>query len=228
MSNQGPAQEPTMEEILASIRRIISEDNGAQEAPAEEYQPAAPAYHDDSEEDVVFEEEEVMELDEALPEESDDAPAYEPAAYEPEPAYQQPVAAAPVYEEPAYEPEPEPEPVPAYEPEPVYQAASAPEPHDAEAEYAEPDGEIAFEEPPMTANSQSPRLMSSDTEQAAASSFGMLANSMLSSSGSGRTLEEVVGEQIRPMLKQWLDEHLPEMVERLVREEIERVSRRGR
>ena len=44
---------------------------------------------------------------------------------------------------------------------------------------------------------------------------------------SGRTLEEVVGEQIRPMLKQWLTKP-PEMVERLVREEIERVSRWGR
>jgi len=41
----------------------------------------------------------------------------------------------------------------------------------------------------------------------------------------GRTLEEVVSELLRPMLKSWLDENLPEMVERLVRAEIERVSR---
>ena len=80
----------------------------------------------------------------------------------------------------------------------------------------------------MNANSQTTRLMSSETEQAAASSFGMLANSMLTSSGSSRSLEEVVGDQLRPMLKQWLDENLPSLVEQLVREEIERVSRRGR
>ena len=45
MSNQ-PAQEPTMEEILASIRRIISEDSGTQEAPAEDFEPAPAAYDD--------------------------------------------------------------------------------------------------------------------------------------------------------------------------------------
>jgi uncharacterized protein len=35
----------------------------------------------------------------------------------------------------------------------------------------------------------------------------------------------VVSEILRPMLKSWLDEHLPEIVDRLVRAEIERVSR---
>jgi uncharacterized protein len=41
----------------------------------------------------------------------------------------------------------------------------------------------------------------------------------------GRTLEDFIGELLRPMLKTWLDENLPAMVERLVRAEIERVSR---
>ena len=41
----------------------------------------------------------------------------------------------------------------------------------------------------------------------------------------GRTLEDFVGELLRPMLKTWLDENLPAMVERLVRAEIERLSR---
>ena len=40
-------------------------------------------------------------------------------------------------------------------------------------------------------------------------------------------LEETAAEILRPMLRQWLDAHLPSIVERLVREEIERVSRRG-
>jgi cell pole-organizing protein PopZ len=42
----------------------------------------------------------------------------------------------------------------------------------------------------------------------------------------GRTVEELVSELIRPMLKTWLDDNLPGLVERLVRAEIERVSRR--
>jgi cell pole-organizing protein PopZ len=40
-----------------------------------------------------------------------------------------------------------------------------------------------------------------------------------------RTLDEMVAEMLRPMLKAWLDDNLPGMVERIVRDEIERVSR---
>jgi cell pole-organizing protein PopZ len=39
------------------------------------------------------------------------------------------------------------------------------------------------------------------------------------------TLEDIVREMLRPMLKTWLDDNLPGLVERLVRAEIERVSR---
>ena len=41
----------------------------------------------------------------------------------------------------------------------------------------------------------------------------------------GRTVEELVSELMRPMLKTWLDENLPAIVERLVGAEIERISR---
>ena len=40
-----------------------------------------------------------------------------------------------------------------------------------------------------------------------------------------RTLEDLVQEMLRPLLKSWLDGNLPRLVERLVRAEIERVSR---
>jgi cell pole-organizing protein PopZ len=40
-----------------------------------------------------------------------------------------------------------------------------------------------------------------------------------------RSLEDVVTEMLEPMLKQWLDDNLPSIVERKVQEEIERVSR---
>jgi cell pole-organizing protein PopZ len=48
----------------------------------------------------------------------------------------------------------------------------------------------------------------------------------MSSSG-GPTLEDMVREEIRPLLKAWLDENLPPVVERLVRAEIERVVGRA-
>ncbi|HMM13542.1 MAG TPA: hypothetical protein PKA57_02875, partial [Parvibaculum sp.] len=69
MSNQGPAQEPTMEEILASIRRIISEDSGGKDE-REEVPPPPPAFEEEPveaeavSEEIEFEEEyeEVLEL----------------------------------------------------------------------------------------------------------------------------------------------------------------------
>ena len=68
-------------------------------------------------------------------------------------------------------------------------------------------------------------LLSRDAEAAASAAFGVLASSLASGSG-GRTIEEIVSDMLKPMLKDWLDENLPSLVERLVAEEIERVSRR--
>ncbi len=44
----------------------------------------------------------------------------------------------------------------------------------------------------------------------------------------GRTLEDVVRELLRPLLKQWLDTNLPGIVEAQVKAEVERISRGGR
>jgi hypothetical protein len=55
------------------------------------------------------------------------------------------------------------------------------------------------------------------------SAFSTLANTILA--GEARTLEDLVREMLRPMLKAWLDDNLPPLVERMVRDEIERVSR---
>lgn len=229
MSNQGQAQEPTMEEILASIRRIISEDSGPDDSPraAESAPPPAP---DDEAYDI---EEDILELTEALPEEP---PYQEPASFEPpssalvddvqfaepEPApIPEPVAAV----------EPEPEPEPVYEPEPIY--TPEPEPVVARVEPTpvapEPVTPVqpAIEEPVMhTEPAQpSPSLISREAEAAASAAFGMLQTS-LASSNSGRTLEDIVVDMLRPMLKEWLDDNLPSLVERLVAEEIERIARR--
>ena len=67
------------------------------------------------------------------------------------------------------------------------------------------------------------RLAVRDTSAAVNSAFNALAQTVLVQNA--RTLEDLVREMLRPMLKAWLDDNLPGMVERLVRAEIERVSR---
>jgi hypothetical protein len=66
-------------------------------------------------------------------------------------------------------------------------------------------------------------LISSVTTAAVDSAFNTLAHTVLVQNA--RTLEDLVREMLRPMLKTWLDDNLPSLVERLVRAEIERVSR---
>src|SRR5262249_13336923 len=66
-------------------------------------------------------------------------------------------------------------------------------------------------------------LISSSTSAAVDSAFNTLAHTVLVQNA--RTLEDLVREMLRPLLKSWLDDNLPGMVERLVRAEIERVSR---
>ena len=57
MSNQSAAQEPTMEEILASIRRIISEDSGGKDEAVEAAPPPPVAAAPEPEPEPEFEEE---------------------------------------------------------------------------------------------------------------------------------------------------------------------------
>jgi cell pole-organizing protein PopZ len=66
-------------------------------------------------------------------------------------------------------------------------------------------------------------LISATTSAAVDSAFNTLAHTVLVQNA--RTLEDLVREMLRPMLKSWLDDNLPNLVERLVRAEIERVSR---
>jgi cell pole-organizing protein PopZ len=66
-------------------------------------------------------------------------------------------------------------------------------------------------------------IMSSTTSAAVDSAFNALAQTVLVQNA--RTLEDLVREMLRPLLKSWLDDNLPGMVERIVKAEIERVSR---
>jgi hypothetical protein len=75
--------------------------------------------------------------------------------------------------------------------------------------------------PPNAAFDQG--LISNSTVSAVDSAFNSLAMTVLGNNA--RTLEDLVKEMLRPMLKGWLDDNLPSLVERIVRAEIERVSR---
>ena len=71
-------------------------------------------------------------------------------------------------------------------------------------------------------------LLAPDAEAAAGAAFSRLAETILSRATGDRGIEDMTRDLLRGMLKQWLDDNLPGLVERLVREEIERVARRGR
>ena len=86
----------------------------------------------------------------------------------------------------------------------------APEPPRVERHYAQP--------PALDHG-----LISNSTMSAVDSAFNSLAHTVLGNNA--RTLEDLVKEMLRPMLKGWLDDNLPGLVERIVKAEIERVSR---
>jgi cell pole-organizing protein PopZ len=65
--------------------------------------------------------------------------------------------------------------------------------------------------------------MSPHSDAVVTTAFNQLTTGVLP--GGGRTIDDLVEDLLRPMLRNWLDTNLPQMVERLVREEIERVSR---
>lgn len=71
-------------------------------------------------------------------------------------------------------------------------------------------------------------MLSGDAAQVVNSAFNRLAETVLARATGDRSLEDLTREMLRGMLKQWLDDNLPKLVERLVREEIERVARHGR
>ena len=179
--------EPSMEEILASIRRIISDDPDTGKGPA-----AAPA-----------------------------ARAAAPVA---------PAAAAP-------------------SPPPPPHAAPAPPPQPAEVleltEMVGDDGKVTDvaetkpsapppPPPPKAAVSDEDKLVSSQTASAAAGALAGLAaasrrpdaaGTLMGLGNGNTTLEEIVRSEMRPILKAWLDENLPPLVERLVQREIKRITR---
>ncbi len=69
-------------------------------------------------------------------------------------------------------------------------------------------------------------LTSVRTRQTVSSQFDQLSRTILTDNP--RTLEDLVRDMVRPLLREWLEANLPDIVERQVRQEIDRVSARGR
>jgi cell pole-organizing protein PopZ len=116
------------------------------------------------------------------------------------------------------------------EPEPeVYEDYPEPDPYLQQPDpYAQSYG---YEEqayvPPYQHALEAP-LISPQTEAHAETAFRQLSDAILARATGDRNLEDMTREMLKGMLKQWLDANLPTIVEELVREEIQRVARRGR
>ena len=238
MTQPAKVQEPSMEEILASIRRIIADDEAkpaAAEKPASPPAAAKPAVMKDIPPSAI-------------------APAPKPVAAAPKPAPPPPPPPAP---EPAVSNNqddidamlasldaatPEADIRPAQPEADVFEltdemALPDPAPSAATFSRVEPQDDIEFTEakasrrqpayePPFESAAPARPILSHSTVSAVESAFNSLANTVLSNNA--RTLEDLVKEMLRPMLKSWLDDNLPGLVERIVKAEIERVSRGGR
>jgi cell pole-organizing protein PopZ len=112
----------------------------------------------------------------------------------------------------------EPEPAPAPPQAPVARAAPPPRPAPSVARAAPmPD--------PKLSSDMAEELLAPTTTAAAKHAFTKLNG--LNMAGSGQTLDALMREMLRPMLKEWLDENLPAVVERMVEKEIARISRGG-
>jgi cell pole-organizing protein PopZ len=204
--------EPSMEEILASIRRIISEDAEAAEGEATAPKAAAPPSAQpaagpaverpkrpligdvDSDED----ESDVLLLTQEMEEEAPPAPFLR-------------------------------EPAPALTDDPLEPLRRAPEPLSFEAA-PEPVADAAAS--PDVAGTLANRLLS---DHAAAASLAAMSELLsrrqrepkiesLPMGNANQTLEDLTRELLRPILKTWLDDNLPQIVERIVREEIGRLA----
>jgi cell pole-organizing protein PopZ len=104
------------------------------------------------------------------------------------------------------------------------------QPYPQQAAYEDAESEWQEEQyaPQDYAEEPAGPLLSQETAYAAQSSFNELAQALMARAVGERSIEDMTQELLKAMLRNWLDANLPSLVERLVREEIERVARRGR
>jgi cell pole-organizing protein PopZ len=214
-----------MEEILSSIRRIIADeeaeeghpdddDLGAAEAQAEALNEDADALAEAAEDD---DQDDVLELTRVV-RDSGEVVDLKSEGGAP-PASGPPLAAAAAYQD---DEEVEHAPLDgAPDEEPV---ATQPEPYEQEDTSA-----VQTKTATM-----GPELVSASAASAATGAFAKLSEAFQRTppeesvaESSGRTIEQFVEDMIRPLLKEWMDENLPPIVERLVQKEIQKIARRA-
>ena len=83
-------------------------------------------------------------------------------------------------------------------------------------------------EMPRAARTDNTAILSGAPAQSVQSAFSRLAETVVARAVNEQSIEDIARDLLKPLLKEWLEENLPAMVERLVREEIERVARTGR
>ncbi|MEO1015722.1 MAG: DUF2497 domain-containing protein [Pseudomonadota bacterium] len=237
--------EPSMEEILASIRRIISEDDAPDAADSAGDEPPKD-FGDESavEESASFVGEESHFAAPESTEQSggvfgflgggEDQNAFtSEAGGEPDPIVgaahsasaidetndDAPAAQASISDDPtAVEPQETDAMIPADERavESVPQQAFAAPPSSATA--STPDGGTA----------EAASILADETAHVAGDAFRSLSRSIRISSEGEKSLEDIVTDLLRPLVKEWLDRHLATIVEEKVQDEVERIARRAR
>jgi hypothetical protein len=204
---RGANNDPSMDDILASIRKIISDDearaqvSGGAATPAATNAPGSASRHDD-----------VLLLTDLVEEPMEEvAPAPEPT---PLPQRIDPVSASEMPQPTVLPIEP---PIASIEPTPVLFIPVAP----VEAPVKQPIDTLIEPGAAGVAASAFDRL-----SQAVQESVPTPAAHDPGPAVGGRNLEDIVKDMLRPMLKEWLDKNLPPMVERYVEREIVRLTRR--
>lgn len=190
------SSEPTIDDILASIRRIIADDQQAVDEPVPAQRIVAEGGDD------------VLDLAQPLTRPAS-APTAEPKAAPVAALSQHDVVVAavrPKANEPVLPPKPS--------------AAAKP--------FAEAKPDVGLTAKPVAAAPQPAsgpkleRLIAGEAEDALAAAFGRI--SALKVTAETKTLEGLMVDLLRPMLKEWLDANLPAIAERLVKQEIERIA----
>ena len=209
MSEARDDNEPSMEEILASIRKIISEDEPAGEAAGD-----TKASDTKASGAKASGEDDVLELTEVL----DDDSAKDKSAKDD-------ASAA------SLTPDPTPDLAPDPAPDPALGAAPSPDKSEASEDSMEP---ATKQDTPLDTTAPSDGGLSTTTESAVTSALAGFAGQLAkdkqagdSVPGGGMTLDALVREAIEPQLKAWLDENLEKVVERVVRDEVRRLARRA-
>jgi cell pole-organizing protein PopZ len=206
-----PGQNATVEEILASIRQAISEDDARRVVERGRESAPGPAAR-------------VSDVFDAMPE-AEAGDIAEPARREAEPgeansAIEEPAVAGPEQEmiESAIE-----QAIDGVRAELEGMRAQVPPRVEAAAARTAPRTNISrFALRRRESAPDRPALVSNRTNSEISASFERLTKKMVKGDGS---IDGALEAMLRPMLTVWLDSNLPQMVERLVREEIERVTR---